>query len=60
VSPCVSTRCPPAPSCRHGRRPSGHLDILVEPDAGATLTTIDASVALRTLSGSRRRSSPFG
>src|SRR5215470_18625036 len=37
VSPCVSTRCPPAPSCRHGRRPSGHLDILVEPDAGAGL-----------------------
>ena len=23
VTPCVSTRSPPAPSCRHGRRPSG-------------------------------------
>jgi hypothetical protein len=35
------------------------LDMLVEPDAGAGLATIDANVALRTSSGSRRRSSPF-
>ena len=56
VSPCASTRCPPAPSCRHGRRPSGRLNRMPE----LALTTIDASVALRTSSGSRRRSSPFG
>ena len=35
------------------------LDMLVEPDAGSDLGHIDASVALRTSSGSRRRSPPF-
>ena len=35
------------------------LDMLIEPDAGLALATIDASVALRTSSGSRRKSSPF-
>ena len=35
------------------------LDMLVEPDAGSDLGHIDANVALRTSSGSRRRSSPF-
>jgi hypothetical protein len=34
------------------------FDMLIEPDAGA-LATIDSSVASRTSSGSRRRSSPF-
>src|SRR5215813_3996318 len=35
------------------------LDMLVEPDAGTGLGHEDASVALRTSSGSCRRSSPF-
>jgi hypothetical protein len=36
------------------------LDMLVEPYmAGAALARIDASAALRTSSGSRRRASPF-
>ena len=35
------------------------LDMLVEPDAGPALASTLASVALRTSSGSRRRSSPF-
>ena len=35
------------------------LDMLVEPDAVAGLGHTDASVALQTSSGSRRRSSPF-
>ena len=35
------------------------FQMLVEPDAGAALARTDASVALRTTSGSRRRSSPF-
>jgi len=35
------------------------FDMLVESMPGRALATIDASVALRTSSGSRRRSSPF-
>src|SRR6516165_6497457 len=41
----------------HGRAVA--LDMLIEPNAGPALATIDASVALRTSSGSRRRSTPF-